>query len=242
MQIHLKDQYICRAVPAIAIVVGLVASGCDHDATANAVVLQAAVAKATAECVPVKDDLAKEKQALDLARADLVKAKAELAAVQQENVKLKQTARFFFDQAVSKMAASKTDAGDQDATAAFNVVVDRFPSDSLAADAKTKVAELAARVTGRAKALVQAQADVRKLIQVCTSNAHQGQRISREGLVFNENNNINLNNALGASDRAHPYEKRAQAAKEKAELLLKGVPDPDGKLADQLRRCDDYND
>ena len=209
--------------------------GCQPD-TAT---VDAAIAKARSECGPVKDDLGKVKQALEQARNELTSLKVDLSEARTENAQLKQTARFYFDQAVARMAASSTDDGDNAAIVAFQVVMNRFPHDPLEAAAQAKISDLTLRIAGRARTLANSQAEVRKLIQTCKSNSRQGHRTSGEGLVFNEFNQLNLNAALGASSRARPYEKKAQAAKESAEELLKKVPDPDGKLKEQVEHCDD---
>jgi len=190
-----------------------------------------AVVQTRAECDPVKAEL-------DAAQKEIGTLKTTLAAVQEENTKLKQTPRYYYDLALAEMAASETDDGDIKAIAAFQHIIDRFPGDPLIAEAQKKIKELQGRIDGRAKALAKAQSEVRRLISICQSNSRTAAGIHHRGLRFNAYNQMDMNLALDSAERAAVYEKRSTEAKEKAEELLKTVPDPDGSLMEKLRRCD----
>lgn len=191
-----------------------------------------AVAQTRAECEPVKAQL-------DAAQKEIGTLKAALVTVQEENTELKQTPRFFFDAAIAKMAASDSDGGDEAAIAAFQQLVDRFPGDSLVQEASKKISELKGRIATRARELAKAQTKVRQLIASCKSNARSAKIAEESGLVFNRYNQLNLNAAIASSRRSDAFRKKAEAAKEKAEELLKIVPDPDGKLREQVQKCDE---
>lgn len=192
-----------------------------------------------AECNPMKASLESIKLELATARSEIESVRSALAASQAEVKKLKQTARYFFDVAVSEMSASDDDAGDNDAIKAFQEVIDRFPGDLLAAEAHRKTEALQQRISGRAKALTKAQSKVRRLIKICQSSARKAERISEGGLRFNAYNQIDMNQAMASERRAEPLRKKAQKAKEQAEELLETVPDPDGKLKALVEDCDE---
>lgn len=164
---------------------------------------------------------------------------ATIATLQAENLQLKRTPQFYFDQAVAAMASSDTDDGDTEAMAAFQQVIDRFPQNLMALEAQKKIADLNSRIAGRARALAKAQAEVRRLIQVCRSNARSAAATRREGLRFNAFNQVDMNVAMDASRRADPLEKRATKAKEGAGNLLNAALDPDGQLKRQIETCDE---
>jgi hypothetical protein len=216
------------------------ATGCCEKALKDAQInTDEAVSKAKAECDPVKADLATVKADLATAKVELATLRVALAAAQTENTKLRQTPRFYFDQAVAKMAASDSDPGDSAAIAAFQHVADRFPGDLLVEEAQKKIKELNGRIAGRARALAKAQAQVRRLIQVCRSNSRSAEAISQDGFRFNDFGQMDMNLLLDTGRRSDPLWKRARKAKEQAEELLKTVPDPDGKLMEQVDKCDD---
>lgn len=172
---------------------------------------------------------------------ELEASKAALAALKEENKQLKQTAHFAFQGAIS-LTGSNSDEGDAKAIEAFQVVIDRFPTDPLASVAKTKTAELNKAIKQRAAALMATQAKVRKLIKTCQAQTAKEIRISRDSLVFNSNNQINMNRAMAGERRAEKHRRAAEKAKEKAEELLKSVPDPDGRLAEALEKCNESDD
>jgi len=193
--------------------------------------VEAAVVQTRAECDPIKAKL-------DAAQKEIDTLKATLATVQEENTKLKQTPRFFFDAAVTLMSSSDSDSGDEAAIEAFQQVVDRFPGDSLVQEANKKISELKGRIATRARELAKAQAKVRQLIASCKSNTRSAESAEESGLVFNRYNQLNMNAAIASSRKSEAFREKARAAKEKAEELLKTVPDPDGKLKEQVYRCD----
>jgi len=171
-------------------------------------------------------------------QTNLKKITTELETARTEIKRLKQTPRYFFTEALSKAKASDDDYGDEKAIAAFQVVVDRYPEDPLAKVAKTRIGELKERIEGRAKKLKKAQAKVRKLIRICKTATERARKAHSSGIRFNMYNQIDMNSALAASRRGEKHQERAKKAKKKASKLLKTVPDPDGKLAEKVGKCD----
>lgn len=178
-----------------------------------------------------------------MAEKTISEVKAALEQLQAENRRLKQTARFYFDQAIEAMkAADRADnnQADRAAISQFQEVTRRFPEDPLTKAAQQKTAELWKRIAGREADVKRAQGAVLRLVQQCRNEAVAAKHIHDQyPLRFNAFNEIDLNTALAGSREAEPHDKAVRAAKEKAEeLLRKEVPDPDGTLAKQIEGCD----
>jgi len=209
----------------------LLCQGCSGDE-----VPQAELAKVRGQL----DEATKAKMAVE---AEMAKLHARLAEVEAENTKLKQTPRYYFDQAVARMKASKDDAGDNEAVTAFQNVVDRFPDDPLGTAAENKIGDLKTRIGERGRKRRQAQARVRKLIKICRRNFRKSNEVSQGGMRFTHGGagGLDMNRLMAADRKAQPYRKKVEAAVREAEKLLAGgVPDPGGKLAAELRRCDEF--
>lgn len=174
-----------------------------------------------------------EVEALKKAKADL---EAQLAKVGAENEQLRRTPQVALAEASAKLG-SGTDNGDRDAIAAYQAVALAYPTDPAAAAAHAKIDELNKGIAARAKALAAAQAEVRKLIKTCRSNALQANRPN--SIHFNEFNQVDMNQLMAVNERTERLSKVATKAKEKAAELVKTVPDPDGKLAAEIEKCDE---
>lgn len=200
--------------------------------------LEATVSKLDSDLHAKDAELEKTRSLLEAAGADLRKTRSDVAEAQTEIKKLKQTPRYFFDQALDLMKASTDDAGDTKAIKAFQVVVDRFPEDAMATPARKRIEDLNDRIQDRAKKLRKAQEDVRRLIRNCKSDTIAAREAEDAGLVFNMFGEIEMNAVMAASRQGQAIRERATNAKEKAAKLLKEVPDPDGTLAKEVEGCD----
>lgn len=177
----------------------------------------------------------------DEALSALSAANITIASLQAENAKLKQTPRFYFDQAIEEMKGAQvanTDEGDRAVILRFQEVARRFPGDPLALESGKMIAEEEARIATRGVALKRAQSEVRRLIQTCRREARAAKQATDGSLVFNYRNDIDMNAALAGERAAEPHRKAMGKAKESAEAMLKTVPDPDGSLATQVEQCD----
>jgi hypothetical protein len=187
-----------------------------------------------------EDMLAAAIKQQDEAKSALAKAEAQVKQLQEENQQLKETPRFFFDQAVSEMKnaeSANTDKADRAAVTRFQEVVSRFPEDPLAQAATENISKLNKRISERDLAIQKAQVGVLRLVKTCHDATATVQRISdNDMLTADRFNRLAINtSALLESSR---YERAAERAKEKAQALLQGVPDPDKTLAQQVDSCD----
>jgi len=202
----------------LVLVVGL-SGGCDHK---------------------TEEMLAVATKERDEAKSALAKAEAQIEKLQAENLQLKQTPRFFFDQAVSEEKTAdtaNTSNADRAAISKFQDVVTRFPDDPLAQAATENIAKLNKRISQRDLAIQKAQGEVLRLVKTCHDATATVQRISDNDMLMADRfNRLAINtNALLESSR---YEKAAERAKEKAQALLQGVPDPNGALSQKVDSCD----
>jgi len=166
--------------------------------------------------------------------------KAKVVALQAENVQLKQTPRYYFDQAVGAMKTADgadTDDADQAAITKFQEIVQRFPEDALSSAAKSKIKELNDRITGRARALAKAQQEVKRLINVCVSSSKQARRIEREGAEYYAFHPVD-SGIVSYIRRNEELSSRIAKAKESAMKLIDSVPDPGGRLLEMIKECD----
>jgi hypothetical protein len=90
----------------------------------------------------------------------------------------------------------------------------------------------------RAADLAAAQAQVKNLIATCRNSSAAAKNARNGSLRFDRFQELDMNSALEGSRQGDAYDKQVSAAKEKATELLKSVPDPDGKLAAALEKCD----
>ena len=140
----------------------------------------------------------------------------------------------------AEVSTLNTDEADTVAIAILDEVPARWPTDPLVPAARDRKAELQRRIKGRADALRNAQAEVRRLIAVCKENHETANRIEGEYLVFNPwNNEVDLNAMIAGNRAARPQIDRMNAAYERAlELLRTGTtPDPGNELHAAVERC-----
>jgi len=208
-----------------------------HDRDGTIESLQRAASGLQHDKDALQSELATTKSSLAATSKTLVDAQAALTALQQENATLKETAQYQYDQAV-KLAEPDTDEGDQAAITALQGVVDHFPIDPLVPSVQAKMKELAGRMKKRAADLAAAQAQVKNLIATCRNSSAAAKNARNGSLRFDRFQELDMNSALEGSRQGDAYDKQVSAAKEKATELLKSVPDPDGKLAAALEKCD----
>ncbi len=127
--------------------------------------------EATAKLSRANASLAEAEKALTAVKSTLEEHAERLAAATAENEKLKQTARYHFDQAVSKSQASDDDAGNKGAIEAYQAFLAKFPNDALAEVSAQRIEALEKRIEERAKKLEKDQSAVRKLIAACRKGA-----------------------------------------------------------------------
>jgi hypothetical protein len=169
----------------------------------------------------------------------------EISALQEENSRLKETARFHYDQAVAALNsadAANTDDADRTAISAFGVVEQRFPDDALANAAKQKIAALNGRIEARRVAIERAQLEVNQLINACHQGYVKVRQINAQTSVFTPYGHIDYYGQEQAHRQTEPYERSADTAKKRAQALLSSVPDPDGSLAKRVSACEDIGD
>jgi len=188
---------------------------------------------------------AQQKKELGKLADSLRKAKSEMATLGEKNktlqaelTKLKQSPQYHYEQAIKAMAAAKDSKSEQKVIVQFKALGSRFPNSLIVPHAQKKIQELEKKISDRQAALDTAQQSLRSLIKQCKSLTKQSAAIEERGLVFNRNNQLNMNVAMKASRKARKVRNQAEAAKEKGKLLLKTTPDPDGKLKDELLTCD----
>jgi len=180
----------------------------------------------------------------DEAKNALAKAQAQIEKLQAENLQLQATPRFFFDQAVSEEKTADTahtSDADRVAISKFQEVVTRFPDDPLAQAATENIAKLNKRISERDLAIQKAQGEVLRLVKTCHDATATVQRISDNNMLMADRfNRLAINaNALLESSR---YERTAERAKEKAQALLQGVPDPNEALSQKVDSCDNRDE
>jgi hypothetical protein len=181
----------------------------------------------------------------DATKQALAKADVQIAQLQMENQQLKQTAHFYFDQAVSEMSAAdnaNTNAADHLVISKFQEVVNRFPGDPLAGAAAGRIKNLEQQIFNRDLVLGEAQAEVVRLVKICHDSSEAIVRINkRDDLLMADQFNhiaINASALLAEQKEKEPYEDVVQKAKKKAQSLLQNVPDPDGTLGQEVDACD----
>lgn len=152
------------------------------------------------------------------------------AELTEENKRLKETAQAYLNEA-AELVKGDTDVADFTAISKLKELIEKFPSDPLAAVAAERIEESKQRVVDRAAALEAAQKRVRRLIAACKQNTAAASRARDGSLVFNFLGDIDLNSAMEGNRRASAFEKKAATAKKDATALLQSVPDPDGSLA-----------
>ena len=180
----------------------------------------------------------------DEAKSALAKAEAQVKQLQEENQQLKETPRFFFDQAVTEMKnaeSTNTDEADRAAAARFQEIASRFPDDPLTQAATENIGKLNKWINERDLSIQKAQAGVLRLIKTCHDAAATGRHImDNNGLTTDAFNRLAVNSsALLESSR---YQRAAGRAKEKAQALSQGVPDPDGTLSQKVDSCDNTDE
>jgi hypothetical protein len=181
--------------------------------------------------------MTQEKLKADKALSD---AASDLEKLRAENIGLKLTARYYFDQAVEAMNAAdkaNTNQADHAAVARFREVVRRFPGDPLVGAAQQRISVLANRIFERDTAVEKAQTEVVALLRQCRNDAAIARQIRTRALRFNMYNELDPGSAAAGNREAEPYDKAAKAARAKALELLKTVPDPDGALSKQVEEC-----
>jgi hypothetical protein len=192
-----------------------------------------------------EDALAKVTTEWNESKQALAKAQEQVTQLQAENQQLKQTAHFYFDEAVKQVNTAdtvNTDKADRVAIAKFQEVVSRFPDDPLAEAAAGRIKNIEKRVSDRDLAIAREQAEVLQLVKICHESMAAVRSInSRDDvLIANRFDQLAISaSALLAHEReTKPYEEAARKAKEKAQALLQRVPDPDGTLGQKVDGCD----
>jgi hypothetical protein len=193
----------------------------------------------SAELSQAKASHGEATKALTAAKAALEESTAKLAAAKAANEKLRQTARYFFDQAVSLSRATDDDAGNKSAIAAYQALIDKLPDDPLAEVSQERIAALEERMEARAQKLVADQAEVLELIASCRKSVEQADQAHKRSLRFNTTGDLNMASALAGNRRADKLREQAKTAKQKAQKLLESTPDPEGRLVKQIRSCDE---
>jgi hypothetical protein len=187
-----------------------------------------------------KAELSQRDANINSLETQIKKLKSELKVISAENKELKLTPRYFYDQAISVYKASSSNEKDEEAIKAFEIVVERFPEDSLSKVSKKKIKEIRKRIKKRIRDLKRAQAKVRKLVKRCTSKSKAVEPTRKRHVAFNMFGRMNMNFAMIGMRKIDRLEAAAREAKEKARNLLKDTPDPDGELRKAVEKCDDY--
>jgi hypothetical protein len=205
---------------------------------------EASLSSTSAELTDTKTKLGATEQQL-ASSTEKQRAAEESAKTQAERVKtleaelssLKQTAQYTFDQG-TRAAVDETDEGDRAAIAKMEEVIDRWPTDPLAEEARKRIEDYQKRTKKRADALLKEQEEVRQQIKRCEA-ATAGIKASQDkSMVFDEQGELDVTAALAGTRKQEALKKAAAKAKARAKELLQTVADPDGALGKAAEICD----
>jgi len=184
------------------------------------------------------DELTAAQKALVTAKQREEELQASVKLLKEENSELKQTPRYFFDIAAVAESGADSDEKDAEAIEKYAVIVQKFPTDPLAKEAEKRIAAVKRRIADRAEALINAQAEVVRLIAVCEKEERRAEKISDDSLRFDRVGNLDMNRAMAGERKSKKHHIKARKAIDKVLELLENVPDPDGKLRARADRCD----
>ncbi len=229
-----------RSLGGLLCVMALMGTHCaDQEAIAARQQAEAARDRVTAELSEAQATKVKADKALAEAKAALEKRSAKLAAVKAENAKLQKTVRYFLDQAVSTSTASDDDDGNKGAIKAYQALIDTFPDHPLAEVSGQRIEALEERIAARAEKLAHDQAEVLELVAACRKSAADANEAHQKSLQSKAAGDLKKGAALAGNRRVDELREMAKTAKQKAQKLLETAPDPNGRLAKQIRSCDE---
>jgi hypothetical protein len=197
------------------------------------------IAERGARLGTLEDALAHAQRELADARrerdASLAQHAADTRAIADRDARiqeLSETAEHWLARA-TEAAALGTDDGDGRAIALLDEVPLRWPHDRLATLARSRKADLEARIAERKRASTK----LLRLIATCANEKAEAQRVLDESLAFTPWNDVDLNSFVAGNRAAAPHLERAKAARSEALALLKRLPDPTGELRRALDAC-----